>query len=493
MSRLFRHAGFLLSMILFLGSVACKDDAGKVAPPPAPWPPDTEDPPFIIDNINDTYPDVAPFESYPKWGPYNVHDPTIIKDGEYFYCYNTDVGFGIDVRLGIQIRKSKDLVDWKFTGWVFNKLPDMGAAYIKQAGGTPFNSLWAPYVMKAGGEFRLYYSLSSPTPRLSVIGLATSDSPEGPWTERGIVVRSADDNSVHTNAIDPSVVVGKDGRHWIYYGSAWDGIYLLELDPVTGLAKTELARGNRIAQRGFTGNTINGNIEGAEIIYNQEQDKYYLFIAYDWLQTKYNVRVGRGDSPEGPFYDFNGVDLNTEEDNIPMILAPYQFMGHGGWQGTGHCAVFEDGGQYYMAHQGRPGVNSFYMVLHVRKMFWMDSGWPVVSPERYAATEQSAVTPADIAGTWEQVVLNYQVVPGYADEQVSPNFQLALPLQLDAGGTINGDPMNHWTYTAPDLTLDFTDATYTARVERGRDWENKKECLVFSGLSETGKAIWGKK
>lgn len=487
------HPRFVLWLVACLCCTSCSEDAPKKEQPPKEDPDPVEDPPFNIDDINDIYPHVAPFESYPKWGPYNVHDPTIIKDGDYFYCYNTDVGFGIDVRLGIQVRKSKDLVDWKFVGWVFNTLPAMGAGYITQSGGTPFNSLWAPYIMKVNNEFRLYYSLSSSTPRLSVIGLATSASPEGPWTERGIVVRSSDDNTVHTNAIDPSVIVDKNGRHWMYYGSAWDGIYLLELDPDTGLAKTALARGSRIAQRGSTGNAINGNIEGAEIIYNEEQDKYYLFISYDWLQTKYNVRVGKADSPEGPFYDFNGMDLNAEDDMIPMILAPYQFIGHGGWQGTGHCAVFKEDGQYFMAHQGRPGVNSFYMVLHVRKIFWLENGWPVVSPERYAAVEQSPVTVAEVQGTWERIVLNYQVVPGYSNEQVSPNFQLAVPLELDADGTINGDGAQHWTLSEQTLTLAFGDATYTTRVERGRDWENKKECLIFSGLSETGKAIWGKK
>jgi arabinan endo-1,5-alpha-L-arabinosidase len=30
-------------------------------------------------------------------------------------------------------------------------------------------------------------------------------------------------------------------------------------------------------------------------------------------------------------------------------------------------------------------------------------------------------------------------------------------------------------------------------VQRGRDWENKKEGLVFSGLNENGTAVWGKK
>jgi arabinan endo-1,5-alpha-L-arabinosidase len=487
------RAVFLGCLLACFMSLSCSEEEKPTELPDPIDPPAGEEPAFNIDDLGDTYPDVVPFEMHPKWGPYNVHDPSIIKEGDYFYCFSTDAAYGIDVRLGIQIRKSKDLVDWKFEGWVFNKLPPKGAAYITQAGGAPFNSLWAPYVMKVGDEFRLYYSLSSPTPRLSVIGLATASSPEGPWTERDVVVWSSADNTVHTNAIDPSVIVDKDGRHWMYYGSAWDGIYVLELDPATGLAKTPLSRGKRIAQRGFTGNTVNGNIEAAEIIYHPELDKYYLFISYDWLQTKYNVRVGRSESPEGPFYDFNGVDLNTEHDMVPMILAPYQFVGHGGWQGTGHCSVFEEGGQYYMAHQGRPGVDSHYMVLHVRKIYWMENGWPVVSPERYAAIEQTPVTAEEITGTWERIVLGYQVVPGYAEEQVSPNFQLAVSLTLDEGGTIGGNPEQHWSYEAPLLTLELDDASYTAVVERGRDWENKSESILFTGLSEKGVAIWGKK
>src|SRR5206468_3345789 len=154
-------------------------------------------------------------------------------------------------------------------------------------------SLWAPYIMKVGSEYRLYYSLSSAVSRLSVIGLATASSPEGPWTEKGIVVTSRNDATTQTNAIDPTVLVAPSGEYWMYYGSAYDGIYILKLDPATGLAFTTGDKGKRIAQRGFTGSTINGNIEGAEIIYNESLNKYFLFISYDWLETKYNVRVAR--------------------------------------------------------------------------------------------------------------------------------------------------------------------------------------------------------
>lgn len=483
------------SLIFFLGMHIISSCSKKdIVEPKGPDSVTVVPPVFDIDKISDTYAAVAPFSYYQLWGSYNVHDPCIIKDGDMYYCYSTDVGYGIDVRLGLQIRKSADLVNWQFVGWVFDKLPAMGANFIKQNGATPNNSLWAPYVVKVGSEYRLYYSLASNLARVSVIGLATSTSPTGPWTEKGTVVSSTDDTSLHTNAIDPTVLVDKAGNHWMYYGSAWDGIYVLKLDPATGLSQVPGTRGKRISQRGSTGGHINGNIEGPEIIYNPALNKYYLFIAYDWLQTKYNVRVGKSDTPEGPFYDYQGVDLNVEQDHGPMIIAPYQFKGHGGWQGTSHCSVFQNNNQYFIAHQGRPAVDSYFMDLHVRKLFWTSDGWPVASPERYAATEQTAVTKEELIGTWEKMTLNYHVVPGYQNEQTYPDMQVAVNYTLSNDGLIDGNSSNTWTYKTPWIKFNWNNTSAdSVYVERGRDWENKKACLIFTGLSATGTAIWGKK
>jgi arabinan endo-1,5-alpha-L-arabinosidase len=451
---------------------------------------------FDVNSIEDTYADVSAFIYYPKWSVYNVHDPSIKKFGDYYYCYSTDVGYGISVRQGIQIRKSKDLVQWEFVGWAFDQLPSQGSQYITSMGGTPYSALWAPYILKYGSEYRLYYSLSSAVPRLSMIGMATSSSPEGPWTEKGIVVTSANDNTVQTNAIDPTVITTASGDQWMYYGSAWDGIYILKLNPATGLAASSGDKGTRIANRGFTNGKYNGNIEGSEIIYNSDLKKYFLFISYDWLQTKYNVRVGRADNPQGPFYDYNGIDLNTNIDHGPMIVAPYQFTGHGGWQGTAHCGVFDDGnGQFYMAHNGRPSVNSYFMDLHVRKISWTPDGWPVVSPERFANVANTAVAASELAGTWERIELDYQVVPGYSAEQVSPDLQIASQITVNANGTITGNTSGTWTYNAPWLQIKWsTGSTENVRVDRERDWENKVgTTLVFTGLNDQGVAVWGKK
>lgn len=482
----------IAALILSCGKKSATTDSGGTVDPVTPV-----TTAFDINSINDTYADVAPISMYPKWGSYNVHDPSIKKFGDYYYCYSTDVAYGATVQPGIQIRKSKDLVQWTFVGWVFNGvLPAMGANFISQAGGTPYQALWAPYVLKVGSEYRLYYSLSSAVARLSVIGLATASSPEGPWTEKGIVETSKNDASVQTNSIDPTVVVTPSGDHWMYYGSAWDGIYIVKLDATTGLAATSGDKGKRIANRGFTAGTYNGNIEGAEIIYNAALNKYFLFISYDWLQTKYNVRVGRSDSPQGPFLDFKGDDLNLNEDHGPMIIAPYQFAGHSGWQGTAHPGVFDDGnGQYFIAHQGRPGIDSYYMDLHVRRLLWTTDGWPVATPERYANVAQTVVAQTDLVGDWEQITLGYRVVPGYGDQQISPDFQVATTLTLNANGTIGGNSANTWTYTSPWLQLKYaTGNMVNVYVTRERDWENKiTSVVIFTGLDNTGTAVWAKK
>ncbi len=451
-----------------------------------------------LEDITDTYPAVV--NSAPAtWGPYNVHDPSIIYHDGYYYCYNTDVAYGRAVEFGStaghQIRRSRDMIAWEYRGTAFTDYPVRGEAYINAGGGTPNENLWAPYITEYQGEFRLYYSLASNVSRLSCIGLATAPHPEGPWTEQGVVVSSVS-SGVHTNAIDPTVITTDDGKQYMYYGSSWDGIYRLELDPLTGLSMVPESKGVRVAHRGFTGGTMNGNIEGPEIIYNEEFDKYYLFIAYDWLATKYNVRVVRSDNPEGPFYDYDGNPVNVLEDNGPMIIAPYAFQGHRGWQGVSHPSVFKDeNGDIFIAHQGRPAVSPAYMVLHVRKLFWTEDGWPIASPQRYAGVAQGGIAEADIAGDWERIVFGYRVVPGFADEQTSPDLQRADPLKIGSDGTLDDDPNSTWSFSEPWLTLNWADGTVEkVHVSYGRDWENDVEStLVFTGFDDEGTTVWGKK
>lgn len=80
----------------------------------------------------DDYSSLSSMENYQSWGTYNVHDPSCRKMGEYYYMYSTDAIFRENrkeakekgVPLGfIQMRRSKDLVNWEFLGWAFPEIP----------------------------------------------------------------------------------------------------------------------------------------------------------------------------------------------------------------------------------------------------------------------------------------------------------------------------------------------------------------------------------
>ena len=153
-----------------------------------------------------------------------------------------------------------------------------------------------------------------------------------------------------------------------------------------------------------------------------------------------------------------------------------------------------------MATQGRPAVDRFFMDMHLRKMFWSDNGWPMVSPERYAAVAQDPITKEEIAGEYEQIIHGYVRVPGYADEQTNPtiNYAVATNPMLEANGTIFGDAANTWAFDSKTNSLELRWAgglfVDKFKVSRERDWEKGvKSTLVMTGYNGGGLGIWLKK
>ena len=78
--------------------------------------------------------------------------------------------------------------------------------------------------------------------------MAESDSPNGPWTDKGCVVKTGREDVM--NAIDPSVIEDpKNGKWWMHYGSYFGGLFCMELNPETGLAANADDKGHLIARR----------------------------------------------------------------------------------------------------------------------------------------------------------------------------------------------------------------------------------------------------
>lgn len=463
----------------------------------------------------DDYTDVSSLDNRAAWGTYNVHDPSCIKAGDYYYMYSTDAiyfnpanrhrrGHRPKVKTGfIQVRRSRDLVNWEFAGWAFDEIPAEAVDWVHaNNNGRGATNIWAPYITREGDRYRLYYSVSAFGKPTSYIGVAESSSPEGPWQQLGCVVRTNSDTPM--NAIDPTVISTPDGRRWMHYGSYFGGLYCVELDPATGLTKTPGDLGHLVARRA---NWRVDNLEAPEIYYNSDHNKYYLFCSYEPLMTTYNVRVCRSDNAEGPFIDFHGKEMRDTTNNFPILTAPYDFYGHPGWAGTGHCGVFDDGtGRTFMVHQGRLAPGNELMDLHLRRLFFTPAGWPVVSPQRYAGEPDRQFSAPDIAGVWELIRIEDprsdrrldagQVLWGEGGLMKGESNHSHICAIYPDGSLTIGSHSGSWTFD-PDtqlLAIDINgEKIADLIVHAGHDWERQLSTALFTGLDSRGRSVWGKR
>src|SRR6185436_18533297 len=111
------------------------------------------------------------------------------------------------------------------------------------------------------------------------------------------------------------------------FGSFWDGIHLVGLDPSTGLRRDPKDNPVRLASA--------PEIEAPFL--HQRDGYYYLFL--NWgkccrgVNSTYEIRVGRSRSVAGPYIDRSGTDLR--EAGGTLVLA-----GEDRWIGPGHASIF---------------------------------------------------------------------------------------------------------------------------------------------------------
>ena len=156
-----------------------------------------------------------------------VHDPCIIKQGDTYYVFcTTSRG---DAGGFVACRRSRDLVSWEKAGFVFAQVPEWARDAVPGTKG-----IWAPDISFFNGLYHLYYSVSTFGSNHSVIGLATNKTLDPAdagfeWVDRGLVVQSRKHDRF--NAIDPNLFVDREGKHWLSWGSFWDGLMMARIDP----------------------------------------------------------------------------------------------------------------------------------------------------------------------------------------------------------------------------------------------------------------------
>ncbi|NNU34026.1 family 43 glycosylhydrolase [Mucilaginibacter sp. S1162] len=293
------------------------------------------------------------------------------KEGDTYYVYFTGGG--------IRVWSSKDMKTWTKQPSVFSVAPTWVAQKLPSFRGLGF---WAPDLSFHNGQWYLYYATSIFGKNTSVIGVATNktldpNSKNYKWVDGGMVIQSVTGRD-DWNTIDPNLAVDENGTGWLAFGSRWNGLKLVKLNPdFKTLAEPQ--EWHTIASRRqrdykFTDAEAGDDAVEAPFIFRKGK-YYYLFVSWDnccsGVNSTYNIRVGRSENITGPYLDKEGVNMakgggtlvrRGDTGDNKVVFA------------RGHNSTHTFDGVDYIAYHA---YTNTYERLGIDRLTWKND-WPIV-------------------------------------------------------------------------------------------------------------------
>lgn len=467
-----------------------------------------------------------------------VHDPSIVYDEEtdMYYIFGSHRAWA----------KSEDMINWTtFSNNINKQYSTIFAEPAKWAanGGTQGNTeysvagnLWAPDVVynEAMEKWTMYMSVNGDNWFSSIV-LLIADTPDGDWTYVGPVVYSGftnkeeaeqtdfynvytgtdfperynqNRNGNHTyglNAIDPCVFYDEEGRLWMTYGSWFGGIYLLELDPATGLRLfshtyetienvSDEYQGIKIAG----GQHVSGEAPYIEYV----DGNYYLYVTLGGLVSNggYNMRVFKADNPEGPYLDITGDSAiyTTAGSNINgtvgvRVMSNYMwdYMDYG-YVAQGHNSAYsdEDGNLFLVYHTRFDNQGEGHQV-RVHQQFVNEDGWLVTAPFEYTGEVLREVKAEAVTGVYS--MLYHKLGVDYANKECVTT----AAVELLADGTVTGAYKGTWAFSEskgnPYVTMTIDGVEYKGVFVKQKMEASTDFAMTFTVLGDNEINLWGYK
>ena len=284
-------------------------------------------------------------------------DPTVIRDENgTWWAYGTNGG-----GYAVPMLYSENLAEWRFAGSALKTMPDWHPNRFRAG-------LWAPHITRIGKVYVLYYSLAVWKPKPGEvapagIGVATSPTPRGPFTDLGKLFFS-EEIGVST-AIDP-YLFQEDGKVFLFWGSYRGGIWVIELS-ADGLELLPGAKPLQIGSRAYEGSWI-----------EKIGDTYWFFgstgTCCAGAKSTYSVVAARSDNLRGPFTGKTGQRLL--DDGGTQILRGDKTV-----VGPGHIALTrDDDGKYWILYHAFSPTNQYKnRQLYIDRLRFDNDGWPYVN------------------------------------------------------------------------------------------------------------------
>ncbi len=496
----------------------------------------------------------------------SVHDPSIVKDVDTgtYYVFGSHLATAKSDDL---VNWTQITADYENTenNPVYGNLAENFAESFEWAGYNDGDHLggfavWAPdvywddaYKWEDGskGAYLMYYSASS-TWRRSCIGLAASKTIEGPYAYVDTLIYSGitadgtpDGNSQRNtkwdndylnfkeliekgsenggidevnekwfrgseyntdyapNAIDPTIVEGADDKLYMVYGSWSGGLFVLEVDPETGLVlypgvdSTDEVSGNYVDR--YYGVHIAGanhqSGEGPFILYDEETEYYYMYETYGGLQRKggYNMRLFRSKDITGPYVDAAGGNAaDNGVDNFKYgikLISNYAFPDQRGYRSAGHNSALIDGdGSRYLIYHQRFDEGTEYHEVRVHQQYMNEDQWPVTAVYENRNETIANYDDAAVAGDYD--LINHGT-------ENNTNMLDTLAVTLAEDGTVSGDMTGTWEKKDSGKGYDYVTITAGDVVYKGFFYEqtddNGEKVMTFSAIGNNNECIWGSK
>jgi arabinan endo-1,5-alpha-L-arabinosidase len=446
----------------------------------------------------------------------SVHDPSVIKTSDGWYVFGSHLAAA----------KSTDLMNWQQVAngvSATNPLFLNGSANVLTELAETFswaqsNTLWAADVRQlADGKFYMYYNACKGDSPRSALGIAVADRIEGPYVDKGIILRSgmwgqvSHDGTIydamkHPNAVDPHVFSDNAGRLWMIYGSYSGGIFILQMNPANGMPLPGQGYGKRL---------VGGNhsrIEGAFVMYSPATSHYYMFTSFGGLDANggYNMRVARSLRPDGPYLDAQGKDMaEVKADPAKPLFDDASIAPHGvklmgnflfdrklgeagtgigtGYVSPGHNSAWYDAatGQHFLVFHARFPERGEQHEIRVHQMFMNADGWPVVAPYRYAKEKATAVRREFVVGDY--LYINH-------GKDISAAVKKSQSITLGNDGRITGAVTGTWRlYGTNSVELFVNGAASPYKGVFLNQWNETTQsyAMTLSALSREGVAVFG--
>lgn len=302
----------------------------------------------------------------------SMPDPGVLQHAGVYYAFGTTGRERKRDGRIFTLLRSTDLVRWEELGGALTP-PDADARY----------EYWAPEPAYHDGRFYLYYAMGGVEEEKFALRVATSDRPDGPYTDTGAPLRECEGNRF---AIDAHPFRDADGQWYLFYARNYPetsgGNH-----PGTGLAMDRLVDMTRLA--GECRTVLRAQHDWT--LYEANRRMAVYDGTFDWHTIEapwIRVRDGRyycfysGSSWQTPGY---GVDWAVAD----RVTGPYTGAGAearvlrgvpGRVRGPGHHSIVTgpDGGDWIVYHAWNAEMS--VRQLCIDPLHWNADGPRAVAP-----------------------------------------------------------------------------------------------------------------